>query len=546
MTRVVVGARVLGLAAALGLATTTRTLPDVANSFLLLCAIAALASAPQTLASVRRAVPIIEGAVVGLVLGLHSPANQPLGIYLLLPALVAGLVAGPVLVAAAMLAELATIAAVPVVRIQPELVPVSLQQASPWLITAVGVGLLGSWIRRLREDATGTDHEQYAEANRLLSQLRVVSGRLSSGLDITRLATSLLDECLDLLGDCRGGALLAGKQGAGLVVLADHGIEGELADDQTVKECWLGARLVGRSVQDGSLSSYQRCALPLRVGVRQLGVVVIDSETPLDAKGRSDLTVLLARRALALDTALLFGEVRARACVEERKRLAREIHDGIAQEIASLGYMIDELAATLDPGARGAGVTRVRRELTRIVNDLRLSIFDLRSQVGTTGGVGVVLSDYVRQVGARSGLTVHLSLDEVPRRLRVEVEEELLRITQEAITNARKHSGAANLWVTCRVRPPAAELIIEDDGTGLANQVRVDNFGLDVMRERAQRIGARLEIIERSGGGTRVSVTLPEPPNDRRPRGREGPETSTSPDGWRTDGFGLTWPRRCS
>ncbi len=97
-----------------------------------------------------------------------------------------------------------------------------------------------------------------------------------------------------------------------------------------------------------------------------------------------------------------------------------------------------------------------------------MSIFDLRSEVDTSGGLGSALSTYVRTVGARSGLTVHLTLDEAPRRLRTDVESELLRITQEAVTNARKHSHGQNLWVDCRIRPPSAHISIQDDGGGLA------------------------------------------------------------------------------
>ena len=95
-----------------------------------------------------------------------------------------------------------------------------------------------------------------------------------------------------------------------------------------------------------------------------------------------------------------------------------------------------------------------------MVSELRLSIFDLRSEISPAAGLGSALSDYVRAVGARSGLTVHLTLDEAPTRLRSEVETELLRIAQEAVTNARKHSDAENLWVDCRVRPPFARITV--------------------------------------------------------------------------------------
>ena len=169
--------------------------------------------------------------------------------------------------------------------------------------------------------------------------------------------------------------------------------------------------------------------------------------------------MILEELALRLETALLFSEVRSLATAEERRRLAREIHDGIAQELASLGYVVDDLAARARylPDLE-ADLKTLRGELTRVISELRLSIFDLRSEVQSTVGLGTALSDYVRQVGASSNLTVHLVLDESPMRLPIDAETELLRIAQEAVTNARKHANAENLWVTCRVDPPSAYL----------------------------------------------------------------------------------------
>jgi signal transduction histidine kinase len=173
-----------------------------------------------------------------------------------------------------------------------------------------------------------------------------------------------------------------------------------------------------------------------------------------------------------------------------------------------MGYVVDDLAARARylPDLE-ADLKTLRSELTRVITELRLSIFDLRSEVQTTTGLGTALSDYVRQVGAGSNLTVHLVLDESPVRLAIDAETELLRIAQEAVTNARKHANAHNLWVTCRIDPPTAYLAIEDDGAGLGRP-RDDSFGLEVMRERAERIGAKLHVGNRDEGGTAVEVTL--------------------------------------
>jgi signal transduction histidine kinase len=211
--------------------------------------------------------------------------------------------------------------------------------------------------------------------------------------------------------------------------------------------------------------------------------------------------------ALRLETALLFNELREIATVEERRRIAREIHDGIAQELASWGYLIDGMLAQSRGTTIEDDLANLRRELTRIISEIRLSIFDLRSEVDQYGGLGAALSEYVRSVGTSSRLTVHLSLDEGPARLPVDVEAELLRIAQEAITNARKHANAENLWVNCLVDPPRAQLRVEDDGVGL-QKAREDSFGIEIMRERAARLRARLEITPRNPRGTVVQVDV--------------------------------------
>ncbi len=228
---------------------------------------------------------------------------------------------------------------------------------------------------------------------------------------------------------------------------------------------------------------------------------------------------LVDETALRLETALLFGEVRSIATSEERRRLAREIHDGIAQELASLGYAVDDLVAEASQEADGqprAGhppmadvLRKLRGEITRMVGELRLSIFDLRSEVQAQVALGTALSDYVRAVSAGTTFSVHLVLDEAPDRLPIAAETELLRIAQEAITNARKHAAAEHLWVTLRVDPPAAHLRIEDDGRGMGTK-RHDSFGLEVMRERAVRLGADLTIGSREPHGTFVDIRVGE------------------------------------
>ena len=144
---------------------------------------------------------------------------------------------------------------------------------------------------------------------------------------------------------------------------------------------------------------------------------------------------------------------------QERQRIAREVHDGVAQDVASLGYLVDNLAADARPTPPSRQqIGQLRQEVTRVVTELRHSIFDLRHEIAAGAGLGESLSAYANQVSATSPMTVHVTLDEKGPRLPSDVEYELLRIAQEAMANARKHSGAANLWLRCTVRSPYAEI----------------------------------------------------------------------------------------
>jgi signal transduction histidine kinase len=363
---------------------------------------------------------------------------------------------------------------------------------------------------------TAASQDSYAVAYRLLAQLRSVARQLSAGLDTRTLAESLLDALAGLLPYDRA-AVLVRARGEWLRQLCARGMDRsgeepwlpELTGEGPFAEAWAmqSPQVIGTGLTPDRPGS--GLIFPLRIGVSSYGVVALETseEGAYLPGGLREAEQVVNDAALRLGTALLFDEVREVATVEERRRLAREIHDGVAQELASFGYLLDGLTAESRGDPIAARLGELRRELSRIISELRLSIFDLRSDVQQHGGLGAALSDYVRTVGASSPFAVHLSLDEGPVRLPPEVEAELLRIAQEAITNARKHARARNLWVDCVVHPPMVRLVVEDDGQGLSAG-RTDSYGLEIMRERAARLRSDFSITERSPTGTRVEVIL--------------------------------------
>ena len=364
--------------------------------------------------------------------------------------------------------------------------------------------------------------QPYAEATRLLTQLRSVARQLPGAtLDPGGIAEHLLEE-LRAVAPADRAAVLSASGGGRLVVLAQTGVGAGRLGDHARRRLGDRRRLGQPAAADrqpvaGALApaaaTSSALVVPLVAGVRTVGLVDPGGRRGRRlpaAGGRPGSTALTGPAALRLEAALLFDEVRSLATNEERQRLAREIHDGVAQELVMVGYGIDNALATLPEDAEETAeeLRALRGEVTRVITELRLSLFELRSEVDRHGGLTAAIAEYARTVGAAGGLRVHFSLDESTARLPAAIEAELLRIAQEAITNARKHAGAANLWVTCAVDPPYAQIEVSDDGQGIADQRPDGRYGLAIMAERAERIRGRLEIRPRHPSGTTVAVVL--------------------------------------
>ena len=291
-----------------------------------------------------------------------------------------------------------------------------------------------------------------------------------------------------------------------------------LAGDNVVAEAWSHQRPVlalrGLNGTPGMVSM----ALPLIVGARTTGMVALERRTAWDGAAPDELGHLVEDAALRIETALLFSEVRAIATAEERKRLAREIHDGIAQELAFLGYVLDDLSARSDQPDVQSELKDLRGQVTRVVGDLRLSIFELRSEVDRQAGLGTAVSDFVRSGrhghvhdGAPRSWTSRRSGSRWPPRPSC-CGSPRSRSPTPASTRMPRTSGSP-----VAVHPPRARLVVEDDGRGHRRPGRHDSYGLQIMRERATSLGATLFISERAGGGTRVEVGVgaPKPEHTR-------------------------------
>lgn len=470
---------------------------------LLLLAIAAAASIPFSYTPAL-AQPLAEVLLAAAVIGAVGERGTPFLPYLVVPALVVGLARGiRSAVGVALVGDttlLATNLAVSGPGNDPTGTVVSHLQ---WSFLALAVALLAGWARRLRLADVAEPEAAYVEAHRLLSELHTVARQLSLGLDTTTLAWSLCDDLGHVTGAAENLVVVRGQTGiyhrltgAGALPVAEVDLE----------DAWLSAEPVTSSA-DG----HTRLVLPVRMGERVVALTVstFDATAVIDPHLMSRATQIVGRAGSRLASAMLFDEVRSLATQDERLRLARDIHDGIAQDVASLGFFVDDAMHGANEGT-AAKLTVLRGELKRIVAELRLSIFDLRLGADEALSLGSAIGDHARRVGTLDGLTVHVSVDETAARLSSGAEHDVMRIAQEAMTNVRRHAQATNVWVECTVDAPAFALRIADDGRGLGPSTD-SSMGLKGIRERVARLGAAVHVGDRPGGGTVVEVARRRP-----------------------------------
>jgi signal transduction histidine kinase len=474
---------------------------------LLLLLVAALGTLPLPASVPSWLQPMAETLAAALVVGALPGRADYFLPYLLIPLTTAGLNAG---LATGFLAAGTTTVVILLARLvasEPD--GGRRLDLAPWYALFFAVALVSAWMRRvIRSSQAPSPDPAYADAHRLLSELHVVARQLSLGLDPQTLAAALVDELQGLVEGFQATVLIRSPGGRFVPLVGDVPTP---AAESAVTDAWLAADLVRRSRAGQTVA-----ALPVLMGERVVAVVVLHGDGALDDDRIATCRSAIALAGPRLASALLFDDVRRLATVDERMRLAREIHDGIAQDMASVGYLLDDISRDASPEV-AERLSGLRQHLGGLVGELRLSIFDLRAGVDETVGLARTLGDYVTRVGQQAGLVVHVTTDESPHRLPVATEVELLRIVQEAVTNVRKHARASNLWLSVEVDPPRAVVTVKDDGHGLGRR-RPESMGITGMKERARRIGAGLSVHNRTDGvrGTTVEVLIdPENPATR-------------------------------
>jgi signal transduction histidine kinase len=453
----------------------------------------------------------VEAALVGAVCGLTLEAAPAILGALAVPPFVASLRRGPRGMALALSAELVTLVAIAVLT-HGALNPDQGTGTITWVLTGIGVGLIGSFVHSAMP-APVDPLQPYRDAQALIRDLIGISGELTSGLDPVSLGTTIADAVRDELPVTALVVQVPRDDELTPLVVETDPAE---ADTGVLHDLALATNRTKRPSVSG-----HAFAFPLMTEDRLVAVVsgtvssrleakVVHLETRLD-----EVATRLEATAVHLETAMLFASFRDAATAEERRRLAREMHDGIAQDIASLGYLVDGLAVGPVSPEQELKLRTLRERITAVVAEVRRSVRTLRTDAGGSESLGTAIGGLARHLSDSSGIPIQVTADERTARLRPEVESELLRITQESMNNAVRHARPSMIEVRCSVDAPGAEIAVQDDGSGMGTG-RPDSWGLEIMRERALLIGAELTIEDAEPHGTLVTVRLPAPRNASR------------------------------
>ncbi len=207
-------------------------------------------------------------------------------------------------------------------------------------------------------------------------------------------------------------------------------------------------------------------------------------------------------------------QAQQQATMEERQRIAQDLHDTLEQELVGVNMLLDDTARRLSGGESPAlqPLDLARRLLRRAREDSRSTIRELRSVALEKRGLPAAIEELLRPLATAAGAAFVVAVNGTPVRLAGTLETNLLRLTQEAVANAAKHSGAKKIEVTLDYDEESIRLSIRDDGSGFeptAMTALTGHFGLSGMRERAEKVAGRLRIHTSPGKGTEIEVYVP-------------------------------------
>jgi signal transduction histidine kinase len=257
--------------------------------------------------------------------------------------------------------------------------------------------------------------------------------------------------------------------------------------------------------------------LPMRVHDQVLGVLSVShvGRNQLNLEEMTLLSFIADHLGLVVENARLRQQAERSAVMEERSRLARELHDSVTQSLYSATLFADSGRRFLlqgDLDQVDVYLSRLGQINQQALKDMRLLVYELRSPELHLSGLAGALHQRLDAVEHRSGVQSELQIENMPSALPEKLEEALYRVALEALNNALKHAAASKVWIRLH-RNSENHIImeIEDNGKGFIPEEAVHRggMGLTTMRERVERLGGELQIDSIPGSGSCITASIP-------------------------------------
>ena len=255
--------------------------------------------------------------------------------------------------------------------------------------------------------------------------------------------------------------------------------------------------------------------VPVRHRGKTLGEIYLSAKPAgtFTAHDQRLVEMLASHAGIAIATAHLYQQGQTLAVMEERARMARELHDAVSQTLFSMQFeaRAAALRARDDPAAAAATLLRLEKQAAGALTEMRGLVHALRPKSLERDGLAAALSDHVDALRRAHQVEIELRVQGKPD-LAFDQEFAVLRIAQEALQNALKHAPGAAVEVSLHSRRAGTGLVVKDSGPGFESESlprTVRTMGLETMRQRAADVNASLTIDAAPGGGTIVNVFLP-------------------------------------
>jgi len=407
-------------------------------------------------------------------------------------------------------------------------------------------------VEMIRDVTAGKRQEkQIADVNRRLLALNAVAATVSQSLSLDYVLHSALEHALDLVGAQNGAILLLDEKGESLSCTAHRGLSERFV--RAIVRDGPASPIIGVAASDGETvviddatqvphiggsQSLQAeglrslLAVPLKSKERTVGVLAVANREPHPFPGEEvQLLIALGHQlGISIENARLYEELQSKerlradilrkvitAQEDERRRVARELHDVTSQALATLLIRLEAIAAATvrEPDGLERRLQELKPLLDQTSKEVHRLIYDLRPSLLDDLGLAAAIRSCAHNVLYPTGVEVHVEVVGEERRLPSSTEIATFRIVQEAITNIARHARADSTFISLEFLRHRVRVQVEDDGVGFvpAKALPMDGEGSGIgllgMQERAELLGGSLELRSRPGDGTRIVVEIP-------------------------------------